>query len=200
MAFLTGGAALAGGLISGAMGASASRSAARAQQQASDAATAEQRRQYDQSRTDMMPWLESGRSGLNDLNRLASGDSSQFFTDPGYNFARTEGQRGIERSAAARGGATGGNALRALAQFNQGLASQQYGDYYNRTAARAGVGQTTANNLATLGQNTANNIGKNLMAAGDARASGIMGGANSWGNALNSGLNSWALSRGGYFG
>jgi hypothetical protein len=96
--------------------------------------------------------------------------------------------RGIERSAAARGGATGGNALRALTQFNQGMASQQFGDFYNRTAARAGVGQTTANNLAILGQNAANNIGSNMMAAGDARASGIAGQA----NALTGGLNSLA--------
>ena len=200
MAIGTGAAILGGSLISGALGASSSRSAARAQQQATDAATAEQRRQFDTSRADMMPWLESGREGLNDLNRLASGDMSRFFTDPGYNFARTEGMRGIERSAAARGGATGGNALRALSQFNQGLASQQFGDFYNRTAARAGVGQTTANNLAALGQNSANSISGLLQAGGDARASGIMGQANSIGGALNSGLNNFLLYRGGYFG
>jgi hypothetical protein len=108
--------------------------------------------------------------------------------------------RGIERSAAARGGATGGNALRALTEFNQGMASQQFGDFYNRTAARAGVGQTTANNLATLGQNSANSISGLLQAGGDARASGIMGQANSIGGALNSGLNNYLLMRGGYFG
>lgn len=190
---ITGGATIFGAASSS----SAARSASRAQQQSADAATAEQRRQYDQSRADMMPWLESGRAGLNDLNRLAAGDSSQFFTDPGYNFARTEGQRGIERSAAARGGATGGNALRALSQFNQGLASQQYGDYYNRTAARAGVGQTTANNLASLGQNTANNIGNNLMAAGDARASGIVGQSNALTGGLSSLANLYAYRQGG---
>lgn len=199
MAALTGG-ALLGGLVSAGVGASASRSAARAQERSTQAGIDEQRRQFDLSRQDLMPWLESGREGLNDLNRLASGDMSRFYTDPGYNFARMEGMRGIERSAAARGGATGGNALRALSQFNQGLASQQFGDFYNRTAARAGVGQTTANNLATLGQNNANNISGLLQAGGDARASGIMGQANSITGALNSGLNNYLLMRGGYFG
>lgn len=200
MAALTGGALLGGTLISGALGASSSRSAARAQERATQAGIDEQRRQFDLSRQDLMPWLESGRAGLNDLNALAAGDMSRFYTDPGYNFARTEGMRGIERSAAARGGATGGNALRALSQFNQGLASQQFGDFYNRTAARAGVGQTTANNLAALGQNSANSIRGLLQAGGDARASGIMGQANSITGALNSGLNNYLLARGGYFG
>jgi hypothetical protein len=200
MAIGTGAAILGGSVISGALGASSSRSASRSQERATQMATEEQRRQFDLSRQDMMPWLNSGRNALGQLDDLARGDTSSFFTDPGYNFARTEGMRGIERSAAARGGATGGNALRALTQFNQGMASQQFGDFYNRTAARAGVGQTTANNLATLGQNSANSISGLLQAGGDARASGIMGQANSIGGALNSGLNNYLLMRGGYFG
>jgi hypothetical protein len=144
-----------------------------------------------------MPWLESGRNALGQLDQLASGDSSSFFTDPGYNFARTEGMRGIERSAAARGGAASGNALRALAEFNQGLATQQYGNFYNRTAARAGVGQTAAQSIGAFGQNTANNIGNNLMAAGDARASGIAGQANALSGGINSLANLYAYRQGG---
>ena len=116
---------------------------------------------------------------------------SSFFSSPDYNFARTEGQRGLEQSAAARGGAFSGNALRALADYNQGLASQQYGNYYNRLAGLAGIGQNATNSTAQFGANAANQISANSIAAGDARASGIMGSANSWSNALNSGLNAY---------
>ncbi len=193
-------AAIVGGsLISGGLGALSASKAAKAQKKGADASIAEQRRQYDQSRTDMLPWLESGKSALTDLNALASGDTSKFFADPGYNFARTEGMRGIEQSAAARGGAASGNALKALSEFNQGLASQQYGDFYNRTAARAGVGQSTSNSLANLGQNYASGVGQAYQQAGDARASGVMGTANSLANAANTGLNLWLANRGGYF-
>ena len=123
-----------------------------------------------------------------------------FFASPDYNFRRDEGLRGIEQSAAARGGAMSGNALRGLTNYSSNLAAGEYGDYWNRLAAMSGTGQTATNNTAVLGANFANNAGQNAMAAGDARASGIMGGANSWSNAINSGLNNYMLYRGGYFG
>ena len=44
--------------------------AANASQQAADAATAEQRRQYDLSRSDNAPWLATGQSALNQLASL----------------------------------------------------------------------------------------------------------------------------------
>jgi hypothetical protein len=185
-------AAIVGGsVISGVLGASAANKASKAQQNSANAATAEQKRQFDISNANMQPWLQSGQQGLNDLNALSNGDSSKFFTDPGYQFALSEGQRGVGSSFAARGGAASGNALKALSQFNQGLASQQYGDYYNRTAARAGMGQQTVNSLANLGQNYANNAGQTMMASGDARASGIIGSANSLSQGIAGGLNSY---------
>jgi hypothetical protein len=92
--------------------------------------------------------------------------------------------RDIGNSFAARGGAFSGNALKALTQFNQNLAAGSFGDWWNRTANRAGIGQTTASNLGSLGLQTAGNIGNilgtsatnignNLIAGGNARASGI---------------------------
>jgi len=47
----------------------AAKGAANASQRAADAATQEQARQYDQSREDMLPWLNTGEAAL---NRLAS--------------------------------------------------------------------------------------------------------------------------------
>lgn len=49
---------------------SAAKKAANASQQATDAAVAEQRRQYDLSRQDMQPWLTTGNSALNTLAGL----------------------------------------------------------------------------------------------------------------------------------
>lgn len=48
----------------------AAKNAANASQQATDAAVAEQRRQYDLSRQDMQPWLTTGTSALNQLASL----------------------------------------------------------------------------------------------------------------------------------
>lgn len=190
-ALVAGGATVAGGLIQG----SAARSAARAQQQSADAAVAEQRRQFDLTRSDQQPWLQAGTNALARLQ-----DPNAFQADPGYAFTRAEGIRGIERSAAARGGATGGNALRALTQYSAGLADQTYGNWWNRQAGLAGVGQATAQNLGALGAQSANNIGNTLMAAGDARASGIAGQANALSGGLAGLANIYQYNRAGGFG
>lgn len=120
-------------------------------------------------------------------------NTAGFMASPGYNFVRSEGMRGLEQSAAARGGAFSGNALRALADYNNGLASQEYGNWWNRMAGLAGVGQTSTNQLGQLGQGYANNIGNAAMSAGNARASGIMGAANGWANSINSGINNYMM-------
>lgn len=113
-----------------------------------------------------------------------TGDLSSFFQSPGYQFRRDEGTRGIERGAAARGGAFSGNALKALAEFNSGLASQEFGNYFNQLASVAGIGQTSTNQTAAYGAQAANQQGRNAMYAGDARASGIIGQSNAYGNTL----------------
>jgi hypothetical protein len=121
-------------------------------------------------------------------------DMSGFFQSPGYQFRRDEGTRGLERSAAARGGAFSGNALRALAEFNSGLASNEFGNYFNQLASIAGIGQTATNQTAAYGAQNAANAGRNALAAGEARASGIIG----QGNAIGQGVSDLAGAYGYY--
>ena len=59
-------------------------------------------------------------------------DPSAAMMDPGMEFRRRQGEQAIERSAAARGGRLGGAQLKALADYNQGLASQEYGAAFAR--------------------------------------------------------------------
>lgn len=100
-------------------------------------------------------------------------DYSAFFNSPDYAFAREEGTRGIERSAAARGGIASGNTLASLARFNSGLATQNFGNYTNRLSALAGVGQTSAEGLADRRNQLAINVGNNAIGGAGSRASGI---------------------------
>jgi hypothetical protein len=133
------------------------------------------------------PQSQPGQAGAPNLNA--------FFTSPGYQFRRDEGTRGIERTAAARGGAASGNALRALSEFNQNLASNEFGNYFNQLAGISGIGQTATNQTAAYGADHAATAGRNALYAGDARASGIQNTANIIGQGVN------ALGMGfGYFG
>lgn len=127
---------------------------------AADRATAEQSRQYDLSRADQMPWLDVGREqGLYSLRDIAKGDMSGFYNSPDYQFRLGEGERAIQRRASAGGAYNSGNTMKDLLRFNQGLASTEFGDFWNRRAGLANVGQTTAGGLGALGQATAGNIG-----------------------------------------
>lgn len=145
--------------------------AAAAQQKGYDAATAEQRRQFDLAREDQMPWLQAGQRALHQLEQLNSGNFSSFTASPDYQFALTEGLKGLDRSAAARGALWSGGADADRMAYASGLATQNYGNYYNRLASLAGLGQTTASGLGTLGANYASNAGRLALGAADARAS-----------------------------
>ena len=169
-------------IVGGALSSSASKKAAKSQQQSADAATAEQRRQYDLSRSDQMPWLSAGSSALGQMQALNSGDFSSFNASPDYQWTLSEGMKGLDRSAAAKGRMYSGGYGEDLTRYAQGAASTQYGNYYNRLAGLAGVGQTTASGLGILGANSANQIGNNMQNAADARASGYANSANAWGN------------------
>lgn len=130
------------------------------------------------------PQPQAGQPG----QASAPGDFSAFFQSPDYTFRRDEGMRGLERSAAARGGAFSGNALRALSEFNSNLAAGEYGNYFNRLASIAGIGQTATNQTAAYGAEHAATAGRNALYAGNARASGIIG----QGNAIGQGVSDLA--------
>jgi hypothetical protein len=95
----------------------------------------------------------------------------RFHASPGYQFSFSEGQRAIENSAAARGGVHSGATMKALDRFGTGLANQEYGDYYNRLAAEAGIGQTAVQSGNQAAQNYGNSAAQLAANTGAARAS-----------------------------
>lgn len=67
--------------------------AADAQTQASQAAIAEQQRQYNQTRQDQMPWLTAGQNALAGQQAVLHGDYSGFQNSPDYACALQQGCR-----------------------------------------------------------------------------------------------------------
>jgi hypothetical protein len=163
------------GFVQGFISAKANKKAANVQAKAYDAATAEQQREFDLQRADYKPYLDTGTAALGRLNALQGGDMSSFYTSPDYQFRKSQGMQGIENSFSAQGGAKSGNALKALNEYNSNLASGEFGNYFNREAALAGIGQSATNAVTQAGANTSNNIANLMVGSGDARASGILG-------------------------
>lgn len=162
-------------IIGGISSSRSARRASQAQQQGIDQSIAEQRRQFDLNRSDLEPFRQGGINALGRLDQLNQGDLSGFETSPGFEFRREEGLRGIENRFSASGGSLSGNALRRLTEFNSGLASQEFGNFFNRQLAQAGLGQTATQAGVAAGTNIAGNISNALVAGGNARASGIQG-------------------------
>jgi hypothetical protein len=163
-------------LIGGAIASNGAKKASKAQAQSADAATAEQKRQYDISRAE---------DNLGYLNQLNSGDYSRFTNSPDYQYGLDEMTKNMDRSAASRGRLYSGGYGEDFGKAMQGYATTNYNNYYNRLSNLAGVGQTAATNLGTLGSNYATNAGNSMMAAGNARASGYANQSNVWGQTAN---------------
>ena len=116
--------------------------AAKAQTNAANTASATQLHMYDQSREDQAPWRAAGESSLNELAGMLGipGYTSADWTkDPGYEFQRAEGERGLNRSLAARGGLLSGAALKAASRYNQDYASNAYNQRVNRLSSLAAL-------------------------------------------------------------
>ena len=133
------------------------------------------------------PWYDVGTRALPKLEAQANAMPAAFTgkvtlgQDPGYAFRLAEGQKALERQAAARGGLISGSALKAAQRYGQEMGSQEYQNAYqraldvynagvkreatgyNRLAALAGVGQTAAGELASQAGTYGSNVGNLTM-------------------------------------
>ena len=186
--------------------------AAEAQAGATRYAADLQQQQYQENVNRQQPFYQAGVNALPELvqaSRYTPFGQEQFQADPGYAFRLSEGQKALERSAAARGGLISGGALKAATRFGQEMGSNEYTNAFNRyqqeREARlgplrtlTGMGGTTASNLGAAGQTMASNVGNLGMAGANATAEGYLGSANARAsgymggyNAINSGLSNY---------
>ena len=169
-----------------------------ASQQASQMSQQEAQR----SRAALSPWTGAGTSALNKITKLlgmgeltqagnndgiywvdpsrAEGwqqdEMNKFKTSPGYSFRQSEGIKALDRSAAAKGMTASGAQTKAVQEFGQNLASDEYNNYVNQLFNLSGSGQgatSSANNTsAALVSNAAENTARGGIARGSAYASG----------------------------
>jgi hypothetical protein len=203
--------------------AAAASEAADVQKQVADQQVALQREMFEKTREDQAPYRTAGYNALAEMQRTAGNvpgafkfGAGDYQADPGYAFRLAEGQKALDRQAAARGGLISGGALRAAQRYGQEMGSQEFGNAYNRAltgyntdvarenqlynrqAALSGIGQTATNLVGQAGQNYATgaggalgtygtNVGNLMTSAGAAQAAGQVGVA----NALTGGLGTY---------
>lgn len=132
------------------------------------------------------PYQAAGTTALGQYSAAMNGDYSGFNNSPGYQFAMQQGVNAIDRSAASKGSLFSGGTGRALTNYGQGLAGNQYQSYLSNLMGMIGVGQNATNSVSQSQFNTAAEQGQNNIGANAAEASGITGKANEMSNATNS--------------
>jgi len=202
------GAAIAGSALVGAYSskksadsqADASRSAASSQVAMNRQNIQFQREIFEQQREDNAPWREIGEQSLRQLQagvkdgRFTPGRFDFTFEEsPGYQFRRQEGINALDASASARGRLQSGAQARAVTRYGSDLASQEYGNAFNRAlteygveadrrgqqfnqlASLSNVGQVANQQTAAARGQMAQSVGQSTQATGNALAQGALG-------------------------
>lgn len=189
-------------------GARAGERALEAQRNATRDANHLQKYMYEQNRSDNEPWRAAGTDALKQMQDPGFQKTftmADFQADPGYNFRMAEGQKALERSAAAKGGLMSGAFAKAATRFGQDTASSEYANAYNRfnndsttrfnrLSSLAGVGQTAQGQNMEMGQNYANTVSNNNLGMANAQASQQMGQLQARNQLLGQGMGAAALA------
>ena len=185
--------------------AKAAKNAAAQQAAAAEKASKIQKDMFDQVRGDLNPYRTAGSDALAQLmgkmqpngffNQTYSGQD--IYDDPSYQFRVNQGNNAIQGSAAAQGGLLSGATLKALQNYGQESASQEYQNAYNRFNADqtnqynrlsnlVGIGQNAAAQTGNAGTQTAQAIAGNTMQGANAQAAGTIAAGNSVANGFGS--------------
>lgn len=205
-------------LVGGVMQSNALQQAANTQSDATQRAIDLQRQVNQQQTALNAPFYSAGVTGQNRLldllglsgNKGAQGygkyaqdfSMNDFQADPGYAFRLSEGQKALDRSAAARGGLISGGALKAATRYGQDMGSQEYQNAYtryqtNRTnqlnplGSLMQSGQAAANQTSSALGNYGSNVGNLMGQQGQSQAAGQLGASNTIGNAVNTGISAY---------
>lgn len=197
-------AAVIGGAVVGGVATSYSANkAAGAQKDAANRSIDAQYSMYSQNREDLSPYRMAGENALTSLQDqlpyLTSPirmDQAALEQTPGYQFTLQQGLKGVQNSAAARGLANSGAALKGAAQYATGLADNTYlnqfnlentnrTNAYNRLLGVSQLGQNAAAQTGAFGQQAANQVSNAYGSIGDAQAAAAL----AQGNALQGGAN-----------
>ena len=215
---------IGGSVVSGVIGASGAKDAAKTQADAANQASATQLAMFNQTQQNAQPWINAGEGAL---SQLASGTQpggaltptaytpftmDQFTQDPGYQFQLQQGQNALTNASSLTGGMNSNN-LKGLIGYSQGLANTDYQQALNNYMAQFQLGnqqkQQQFTNLSTLSQaganagqglgtqsaNVGSTVGGNTIGAGNAQAAGTVGAANAVTGALGHGYNQWLQSQ-----
>lgn len=168
--------------------------ASAAQEQASEAAIAEQKRQFDEIQKLLKPYVQAGTGAIGQQQALLGLGGLQaqqqaiqgIANSPEMQAYAAQGENALLQNAAATGGLRGGNIQGALAQFRPQLLNQLVNQRFQNLGGLTSIGQASAAGVGNAGMQSASNIGNLLQQQGAAQAGNALAqgqaSANMWSN------------------
>ena len=141
----------------------------------------------------LSPWATTGQpanaqeSNLLGLNGQPAADAamSTFQQSPGYQWQLGQGLRAVDASAASQGILRSGATIKGEETYGEGLANQDFGNYWNRLQQLSGSGLDAAKGIASAATGGAQQIASTDTSAAAANAKIIGNEASSIGTAAN---------------
>ncbi len=124
------------------------------------------------------------------------GKKYEWTADPGYQFRLKSGNDSINALAGARGGLVSGRTLQDLSDYNQGMASDEYGKIYSRLGGMTDMGLSAAQLSGQASTNAAAGVSNALSSKGNAAAAGAIGVSNALQGGIQNGLSIWQYQKG----
>lgn len=162
----------------------------------------------DQQREDQKPWREAGAAALTKLQEgIASGAFTmkdwEFKADPGYQFRLDQGQKALERGASANGNLFSGTLGKALTEYGQDFASNEFDrayarasgerlQQYNMLAGVAGTGQQATNAMSSASAQAGQSVGNALSQLGNTQTTALINQGNALAQGHNTAGQAWA--------
>lgn len=194
-------------LLGSAVQSRAAGKAAGQQAQAAEAGIEEQRRQFDEVRRLLEPYVAAGQPALQAqqaLIGLGGAEAQQqaiagIEQSPLLQALTRQGEQAMLQQASATGGLRGGNLQAALAQFRPAMLQEAIDQQYARLGGLTTLGQQSAAGVGNAGMETGRAVAGLLGQQGQARAGGTLGRAAPFVNLLNlpAQLAAFQLGRGG---
>lgn len=187
------GAAAVATVGSAAISSSASSKASKTAQATADSNNALQASIYNSNKETLSPYVSTGNTASSSINALLGlgGDSTsanaayQAYKDStGYQSALTQGQNSVTAALGQKGLTDSGAALKALTQYGQDYASQNFQTYLGDLQTQQSTGLSAASALAGVSTNYANSVSSNNNTAATASENATLSSA----NAINSAL------------
>ena len=179
-------------VISGIMGADATKDAAKKSADAQKAATDESKRQFDIQVQKFEPFYQTGVNALGDYQKMLQG-GYDMQESPAAQYQLTQGTKAMNRALASRGLSSSGHAVNRLTELNSSIAATDWNNQYNRLLDSIKIGTGAASSAGQAGQAYTNQMQNSANALGNIYTNQAENMNSIYQQQANSGLNMAAL-------